>query len=167
MTFARASVSRFSRLFVRPRPRGGGAVACAAAMPLVVLALAVAVDYASVWRFKTRVQLAADAASLAAAEAIGRQPVRAGGSSASDLAGQVAAAVFVRHAPRGAAGTPTLAVKSGPAAVTATVDYAGVAPSNFGSALGYDTISVDASATSLTRLADSRPSAPASLLWSH
>ena len=159
MRFGRALAGRFSRLFGRPRPEGGGAVACAAAMPLVVLALALAVDYASVWRFRTRVQLAADAASLAAAEVIARQPDRAGGSGGSDLAGQIAAATFVRHAPRGAAGTPTLAVKSRPAAVTATVDYAGVAPSNFGSALGYDEISVDASATSLTRLADSRPTA--------
>ena len=154
MTFGRAS-ARFSGR--RRRPEGGGAVACAAAMPLVVLALAVAVDYASVSRFRTRVQLAADAASLAAAEAIAREPDRAAGSGAGDLAGQVAAAAFVRHAPRGAAGAPILAVKSRPAAVTATVDYVGVAPSNFGSALGYDEISVNASATSLTRIADSRP----------
>ena len=107
MTFGRASAGRLSRLFGRPRPEGG-AVACAAAMPLVVLALAVVVDYASVWRFRTRVQLAADAASLAAAEVIARQPDRAGGSGGSDLAGQITAATFVRHAPRGAAGTPTL-----------------------------------------------------------
>ena len=154
MRFGRASAGRLSRLFGRPRPEGGGAVACAAAAPLVVLALAVAVDYASVSRFRTRVQLAADAASLAAAEAIARQPDRAGGSDVDDLASDVAAAVFVRHAPRGA-GAPTVAVKSRAAAVTATVGYAGVAPSNFGSALGYDAISVDASATSLMRVADS------------
>ena len=71
---------RFSRLIVRRRPEGGGAVACAAAMPLVVLALAVAADYASMSRFRTHVQLAADAASLAAAEAIARHPSRAGES---------------------------------------------------------------------------------------
>jgi hypothetical protein len=47
-------------------------------------------------------------------------------------------------------------VKSQPAAVTATVGYAGVAPSNFGSALGYDGVSVDASSTSLARVADFR-----------
>ena len=43
------------------------------------------------------------------------------------------------------------------AAVTATVGYAGLAPSNFGTALGYDAISVDASSTSLARVADFRP----------
>ncbi len=155
MTLGLPSAGRFSRLFGRRRPEGGGAVACAAAMPLVVLALAVAVDYASVSRFRIRVQLAADAASLAAAEAVARQPDRIDGSGGSDLASQIAAATFVRHAPRGAVGTPSLAVNSRPAAVTATVDYLGVAPSNFGSALGYDEISVDASATSLTRIANS------------
>lgn len=158
MTFGRASAGRLLGLFARPRSEGGGAVACAAAMPLVVLALAVAADYASVSRFRTRVQLAANAASLAAAEAIAHQRDTAAGSGA-DFAGQVAAAAFVRHAPRGAAGTPTLVVTSRPAAVTVTVDYAGLAPSNFGSALGYDKISVDASATSLTRVADSRSTA--------
>jgi Flp pilus assembly protein TadG len=157
MMFGRASVGgRSSRLFGRPRSEGGGAVACASAMPVVVLALAVAADYANVSRFRTRVQLAADAASLAAAEAIARHPDRAGGSDVDDLASQVAGAVFVSHAPRGATGTPTVSVKSRAAAVTATVGYAGLAPSNFGSALGYDAISVDASATSLTRIADSR-----------
>jgi Flp pilus assembly protein TadG len=159
MTSGRASLREFWRLFGRPRPEGGGMVACAAAMPLIVLALAVAADYASVSRFKTRVQLAADAASFAAAEAIARQPDRAPGSDVADLATEVAAAAFARHAPRGAAGTPTVEVKSRAAAVTATVGYAGVAPSNFGSALGYDAISVDASATSLVRVADSRSTA--------
>ena len=60
------------------------------------------------------------------------------------------------RAPRGAAGTPTVAAKSRAAVVTAIVGYAGVAPSNFGSALGYDAVSVNASATSLNRVADSR-----------
>ena len=159
MTFGRASAGRLSRVFVCRRLEGGGAVACAAAAPLIVLALAVAVDYASVSGFRTRVQLAADAASLAAAEAIARPPGRSGASDVDDLAGQVATAVFVRNAPRGAAGAPTVAVKSRAAAVTATVGYAGVAPSNFGSALGYDAISVDASATSLVRVANSRATA--------
>ena len=71
------------------------------------------------------------------------------------LAGQVAGIVF-GHAPHGA-GTPTVAVKSGAAAVTATVGYAGLAPSNFGSVLGYDAVSADASSTSLARVADFRP----------
>ncbi|HEY1779549.1 MAG TPA: hypothetical protein VGG79_03810 [Roseiarcus sp.] len=155
MTFGRASAGRIARLLARRRAEGGGPVACAAAMPLVVLALAVAADYASVSRFRTRVQLAADAASVAVAEALARQPDRAGESGAA----RVAAAAFVRHAPRGAAGTPTLALSSGAAAVTAIVDYAGVAPSNFGSALGYDKISVDASAISPAWVADSRPTA--------
>jgi Flp pilus assembly protein TadG len=153
MTFVRASAGRFRRL-LDPCPEGGGVVACAAAMPLLLVALAVSADYASVSRFRTRVQLAAAAASLAAAEAIARQPDRAGGSDVDDLASEVGAGVFVRHAPRGAAGTPTVAVMSRAAVVTATVGYAGVAPSNFGSALGYDAISVDASATAPTRVAD-------------
>jgi Flp pilus assembly protein TadG len=160
MTFGRASVAgRFSRLFSRPRSEGGGPVVCASAMPLLVLALAVAADYANVSRFRTRVQLAADAASLATAEAVARHPDRAGGTDVDDLASEVADAVFVSHAPRGARGAPTVAVKSRAAAVTATVGYAGVAPSNFGSALGYDSIRVGASATSLTRVADSRSTA--------
>jgi hypothetical protein len=40
--------------------------------------------------------------------------------------------------------------------VAATVGYAGLAPSNFGSAFGYDEVSVDASSTSLARVADYR-----------
>ena len=98
--------------------------------------------------------MAADAASLAAAEAVARQPDIANGSDA--LAGQVADVVFLGQAPRGA-GTPNVAVKSSAAAVTATVGYAGLAPSNFGSVLGYDAVSADASSTSLARVADSRP----------
>jgi predicted dienelactone hydrolase len=151
------AAGRFLRLFGRSHPEGGGAVvACAAAAPLVALALAVAADCASVSRFRTRVQLAADAASLAATEAAARHPDRAGDSGAEDLADRVGAAVFVSRAPRGAAGTPTVAAKSRAAVVTATVGYAGVAPSNFGSALGYDAISVNASAISVARVADSR-----------
>jgi hypothetical protein len=100
------------------------------------------------------VKLAADAASLAAPEVTAREPDRSG-----ELASQVGAAVFVRDPPRGAAGTPTIGVKNRVPVVTATVGYAGVAPSNFGSALGYDVVKVDASATSFTPLADSRPTA--------
>ena len=52
----------------RPHGEGGGAaIACASAAPLIVLALAVAADHAHVSRFETQVQLAADAASFAAA----------------------------------------------------------------------------------------------------
>ena len=156
MRFGTASAAgRFSQIR-RPRRESGAAVACAAALPLVLLALAVGADYASVSRFRTRVQLAADAASFAAAEAIARRPDRAGESDVDDIAAQVAAAVFAGRAPRGAGGTPTVAAKSRAAAVMATVSYAGVAPSNFGSALGYDAISVNASAISLARIADSR-----------
>jgi Flp pilus assembly protein TadG len=154
MMFGRVSaVGRFSRLFSRPRAEGAGVVACASAAPLVVLALAVAADYAKVSHFRSRVQLAADTASVATAETIARQPVIA---NESDVRGtQIADSVFQSHAPRGA-GTPTVAVKSRAAAVTATVGYAGVALSNFGSALGYDGVSVDASSTSLGRVADLR-----------
>jgi Flp pilus assembly protein TadG len=144
--------ARFSRLFAHARWEGGRAIVCASLTPLVVLGLAVAADYASVSHFRSRVQIAADAASLAAAETAALHP------ESKSLANQSAAAIFVRKAPHGA-GTPTIAVKSDPAAVTATVGYAGLAPSNFGMALGYDAISVDASSTSLTRLADSRPTA--------
>lgn len=134
---------------------GGGAVAFAAAAPLFIVALAVAADYASVSHFRGRVQLAADAASLAAADTIARRPEVAGRNDADDIAAQVAANVFVRDAPRGA-GRPTIALKSRAAAVTADVGYAGVAPSNFGAVLGYDAISVEASAISPTRVADFR-----------
>jgi Flp pilus assembly protein TadG len=151
------AAGRFLRLLGRSHPQGGGAaIACAAAAPLVVLALAVAADYASVSRFRTRVQLAADAASLAAAEAAARHPNRAGDGGVEDLAERVGAAVFVSRVPHGAAGRPTVAAKSRAAVVTATVGYAGVAPSNFGSALGYDAISVNVSAISVARVADSR-----------
>jgi Flp pilus assembly protein TadG len=124
--------------------------------PLLVLAFAVGADYANVSRFRSHVQLAADAASLAAAEAIARHPDPAGETNVDDRASQVADAVFVSHAPRGAAGTPAVAVRSTGGAVTAIVGYAGLVPSNFGSALGYDAVSVDASATLLSRVADSR-----------
>jgi hypothetical protein len=142
--------------FSRPRSEGAGVVACAAAAPLAVLALAVAADYAKVSHFRGRVQVAADAASVAIAEAIARQPGVANDSDA--FAAQIADSVFLGHAPRGA-GTPTVAVKNQAVAVTATVGYAGVAPSNFGSALGYDAVSVDASSTSPARVADFRPPA--------
>jgi Flp pilus assembly protein TadG len=150
--FGRAE--RFSRLLGRRGSEGGATVACAAVMPLFVLALAVTADYANVSHFRSRVQLAADAASVAATEAIARQPDSANDSG--DLAGQVAEFVFVDRAPRGA-GTPTIDVKSHATAVTATVGYVGVAPSNFGTAFGYDAVSVDASSTSLARVADFRP----------
>ena len=152
--FGRVSAAQgFSQLFRRPRSEGAGLVACASAAPLVVLALAVTADYAKVSHFRSRVQLAADTASVAAAEAIAGQPDVANDSDVR--AAQIAGSVFLSHAPRGA-GTPTVAVKSRAAAVTATVGYAGVARSNFGSALGYDVVSVDASSISLPRVADLR-----------
>ena len=150
--FGRAG--RFSRLLARHSSEGGGLVACAAAMPPPTLALAVTGDYARVSHFRDRVQQATDAASVAAAEAVARQPDIAADNDV--LAGQVADVVFQGHAPR-EAGTPTVAVKSSAAAVTATVGYAGLAPSNFGSVLGYDAVSADASSTSLARVADFRP----------
>jgi Flp pilus assembly protein TadG len=152
--FGRVSADGFSRLLARHSSKGGGLVACAAAMPLAVLALAVTADYAKVSHFRDRVQRATDAASVAAAEAVARQPDIAADNDV--LAGQVADVVFLDHAPRGA-GTPTVALKSSAAAVTATVGYAGLAPSNFGSVLGYDAVSADASSTSLARVADFRP----------
>ena len=155
MRFGRAPVAgRFSRLVGRPGSEGGGAVACASMAPLLVLAFAVAADYANVSRFRSHVQLAADAASVATAEAVARQPDIALDNDA--LAGQVADVVFLDHAPRGA-GMPNVGVKSSAAAVTATVGYTGLAPSNFGSVLGYDAVSADASSTSLARVADFRP----------
>ena len=143
--------SGFSRLFRHPHPEGRGTVSCAVAAPLLVLAFAVATDYANVSRFRSHVKLAADAASVAAAEVTAREPDRS-----VELASQVGAAVFVHDAPQ-TAGAPTIGVKNRVPVVTATVGYAGVAPSNFGSALGYDFVKVDASATSFTPVADSRP----------
>ena len=155
--FGRFSAGRFSRLLARHSSEGGGLVAWAAAAPLALLALAVTADYAKVSHFRGRVQQATDAASEAAAEAIARQPDIGADNADNDvLAGQVAGVVFQGRAPRGA-GTPTVAVKSSGAAVTATVGYAGLAPSNFGSFLGYDAVSADASSTSLARVADFRP----------
>ena len=138
---------------VRLRSEGTLTVACAAAIPLAVMGLAVFVDYAKVSYFRIGVQHAADAASVAAAEAVARQP----GADLSDgVADQVADVVFLTHAPRGA-GSPNVTVKSSPVAVTATVGYTGLAPSNFGSAFGYDAVSAVASAISPARLADFRP----------
>jgi hypothetical protein len=69
---------------------------------------------------------------------------------------RVASAVFARNAPCGASGTLSVAATSTDAVVTATVGYDGVAPSNFGSALGYGAFHVSASATSQALIADSQ-----------
>ena len=154
--FGPASVARrYFRFRYRLRSEGAGVVACASVMPIAVLALAVAADYAHVSHFKSGVQRAADAASVAVAEA--RQPDLHDNEA---LAGQVADVVFMDRAPHGA-GTPNVDVKSSAAAVTATVGtatvgYAGLAPSNFGSAFGYDAVSADASSISPARVADFR-----------
>jgi Flp pilus assembly protein TadG len=141
----------------RTRGEGGGAaVACASTMPLIVLAAAVAVDYANVARFATRVQLAADAASLAATGSVVRHPDGVGVGAVDELAEQIAAGVFALNAPRGAGGTPPVETRSRASVVSTTVAYQGVAPSNFGPALGYGAISVTATATSLGVVADSR-----------
>jgi hypothetical protein len=139
----------------RPNGEGGGAVAFAAAAPLIVLAVAVAADHAHVSRFRTQVQLAAGAASLAVAGAIARHPE----SSGDSVGARVASAVFARNAPCGASGTLSVAATSTDAVVTATVGYDGVAPSNFGSALGYGAFRVSVSATSRAPVADSRTTA--------
>jgi Flp pilus assembly protein TadG len=136
-------------------PRAEARSHAASAAPLIVLALAVAADHARVSRFRTQVQLAADAASLAAAGAIARHPDRAG----AGVGARVAAAVFARNAPSGAIGTPTVAATSRAAVVTATVAYDGVAPSNFGSAFGYGAFRVSAFATSHALVADSQAAA--------
>ncbi len=143
----------------RRRARGEGgaaAVACASALPLIVLAVAVAADTVNVARFTTRVERAADAAAGAVSETIARTPNGVDGRHVDELAERIAAFVFARYAPRGAGGAPTVATTSRASVVTTTVGYQGVAPSNFGSALGYDAISVMASATSLGVVADSR-----------
>ena len=146
---------RRPRWLIRRNAGGGWPVACASAAPLIVLALAVAADRAHVSRFRTEVQLAADAASLAAAQTVARHPDSAG----DGVAAQVAAAIFARNAPRGAAGAPTVAAMSRAAVVTGTVGYDGVAPSNFGSALGYGAFRVSASARSHALVADSETTA--------
>jgi Flp pilus assembly protein TadG len=145
----------FWRRHARTRD-GDAAVACAAAVPLLALALAVGADYAGVSHFRNRLQLAADAASLAATGAVARHPYGAVGSDVDELADRVAEGVFAVNAPRGAAGTPTVETRSRAPLVTTIVGYQGVAPSNFGSALGYGAVSVDASATSHALIADSR-----------
>jgi uncharacterized membrane protein len=144
---------KVSHLLGRRTSEGTTTVACAVAMPLIVLIFAVGADYAKVAHFRSGVQHAANVASSATAEAVARQRDVANDSDA--LADEVADSVFLGQAPRGA-GTPTVAVKSAATAVTANVGYAGLAPSNFGSAFGYDEVSVDASFTSLARLADYR-----------
>jgi Flp pilus assembly protein TadG len=111
-----SEAGRRSRTLSRPAAEGGATVAWAAAAPLIVLALAVAADRAHVSRFRTQVQLAAEAASLASAAAVARHPDGAG----DGVATRVAAAVFARNAPRGAAGTPTVAATSRGAVATAT-----------------------------------------------
>ncbi len=147
----KSRAGRLRRRLCRPNAEGGWPVALASAAPLVALALAVAADRAHVSRFRTQVQLAAGAASLAAAGTIARQP------NSGDNAGRVAAVVFARNAPRGAVGAPTVVAASRAALATATVGYDGVAPSNFGHALGYGAFRVSASATSPALVADSRP----------
>jgi Flp pilus assembly protein TadG len=134
---------------------GAAVVACAAAMPLIVFAFAVAVDYASVARFTTRVQLAADAAAAAVSRTISRNP-NVDGRDVDQIAERIAAFVFARKAPPGARGAPTVATTGRASVVTTTVGYQGVAPSNFGSALGYGAISVKAAVTSPGLVADSR-----------
>jgi Flp pilus assembly protein TadG len=143
------------RCLCRSAPEGGATIAWAAAAPLVVLAAAVLADHAQVCRFRTQVELAAGAASLASAAAVARHPEGAG----DGVATKVAAAVFARNAPRGAIGTPTVATTSRGAVVMATVAYEGVAPSNFGSALGYGAFRVRVSATSPALIADSQAAA--------
>ncbi len=145
----------------RARGNGGGAlVACAAAMPLIVFAVTVAVDYASVARFTTCVQLAADAAAAAVSTTIARNP-NVDGRDVDQVAERIVAFVFARNAPPGAHAAPTVATTGRASVVTTTVGYQGVAPSNFGSALGYGAISVKAAASSPGLVADSRaPPAP-------
>jgi hypothetical protein len=124
-------------------------------MPLIVLAVAVAADYANVARFTTRVQHAAAAAAAAVSGTIARNP-NVDRRDVDQIAERIGAFVFARTAPRGASGAPTVAATSRASGVTTTVDYQGVAPSNFGSALGYGAISVKAASTSLGRVADSQ-----------
>ena len=81
-------------------------------------------------------------------------------SEAGERADRAAAAVFARNAPLGARGTPTVAATGRAALATVTVLYDGVAPSNFGSALGYGAFRVSASATSRALVADAQTAAP-------
>ena len=64
----RSAGSGFSRLFRHLVPKAARPSHCAVAAPLLVLAFAVATDYANVSHFRSHVKLAADAASVAAAE---------------------------------------------------------------------------------------------------
>jgi len=140
----------------RQSAEGAATVAWASAAPLIVLALAVAADRVQVLRFRAEVQLAAEAASLASAEAVARHPH----GDVEGVATRIAATIFARNAPRGAAGAPTVAATSRGPMATATVAYDGVAPSNFGSALGYGAFRISASATSPALVAESRLASP-------
>src|SRR5271170_2080481 len=95
-----SEAGRRRRWLSRPAADGGATVAWASAAPLIVLAVAVVADHAQVSRFRTQVQLAAGAASLASAAAVARHPESAG----DGVATRVAAVVFARNAPRGATG---------------------------------------------------------------
>ncbi len=82
-----------------------------------------------------------------------------GGAVAFAAAAPLIVLSVARNAPRGAIGKLSVAATSTAAVVTATVGYDGVAPSNFGSALGYGAFRVTASATSHALVADSHTTA--------
>jgi Flp pilus assembly protein TadG len=130
-----------------PDQRGATAVIFAGTLPVVLLAMAVAIDYTNASRFKTRVQAAADAASLAATEALARNPNGANGLSVEQYAQQVANGYFTANAPPGATGAPTVTASSYNSTVTVAVGYQGTAPSNFGSVLGYSGFTASTSST--------------------
>ncbi len=130
-----------------PDERGATAVIFAGALPVVLLAMAVAIDYTNSSRFKTRIQAAADAASLAATEAIAQHPNGANGLSVEQYATQVANGYFTANAPPGATGAPTVTATSYNSTVTTAVSYQGTAPSNFGVALGYSGFTTNTSST--------------------
>ena len=129
---------------------GASAVMFAVSLPLVLLSIAVAIDYTNASRFKTRVQAATDAASLAATEAIAQNPNAKNLSSdqATAIATPIAVAYFVANAPPGATGRPTVTPTSYNSTVTTTVAYQGTAPSNFGTLLGYGGMTANTLATS-------------------
>jgi len=137
---------------------GASAVMFALSLPVVLLAIAVAIDYSNASRFKTRVQAAADAASLAATEAIAQNPNGANGKTVEQYAQQVANGFFAANAPPGASGTPTVTASSYNSTVTTTVAYQGTAPSNFGALLGYSGMTADASATAQAVVGESSKS---------
>ena len=147
---AKAGADRRGRAAGFFRDEGGAsALMFTLSLPVVLLAIAVAIDYTNASRFKTRIQAAADAASLAATEAVAQNPNAANLSldQVTQIAQPIADAFFTANAPPGASGQPTVTPSYYNSTVTVEVGYQGTAPSNFGALLGYSGFTANTSST--------------------